>query len=71
MKKHLLIIFSVLIYTNSNACTCVGESSVEAEYKSSDLVSIGEVIGVKRVKIWNDTTYAIWRYNPEIDTVSL
>lgn len=53
------------------ACTCIGESSVESAYKNSDLVSIGEVIGVKRVKIWSDTTYALWKYNPEKDTVSL
>lgn len=53
------------------ACSCIGESSVESEYKHSDLVSIGEVIGMKRVKIWSDTTYAKWSYNPEIDTVSL
>ena len=71
MKKHLLLIFSVLIYTSSIACTCIGESLVDIEYKNSDLVSIGEVIGVKRVKIWSDTTNAIWKYNPDIDTVSL
>jgi hypothetical protein len=71
MKKHLLLIFSVLIYTGSMACTCVGESSIESEYKNSDLVSVGEVVGVQRVKIWSDTTYAIWKYNPETDTVSL
>lgn len=71
MKIHLLIIFSVLIYANSSACTCIGESSVESEFKNSGLVAIGEVIGVERIKIWSDTTYARWKYNPEIDTVSL
>ena len=70
MKIQLIIICLVLVRFNGLACGCIGESSVQTEYKSSDLVVIGKVIDVKTIKIWSDTTFAIWKYNPEIDTIS-
>lgn len=55
----------------SYACTCIGKSTIENEFNNSELVIIGEVIAVQKIKIWSDTSNAIWRYNPSKDTVSL
>lgn len=71
MKLFLLLLSSVFVCDKVIACSCIGESSVETEYKKSDLVIIAEVIQVKKIKIWSDTSFAIWKYNPKVDTVSL
>jgi hypothetical protein len=71
MKIIFKIIFSIIIYSHSYACSCVGENSVETEYKISDVVLIGKVISVKKIKIWNDTTIVNWNYNSKVDTVTL
>lgn len=71
MKTLLQLIISFFIYISILACTCIGEGSVESEYKKSDLVVIGEVINVKTIKIWSDTSFAIRNYHVETDTFSL
>lgn len=71
MKLFFLLLICVFVNSSGMSCSCIGESSVETEYKKSDLVIIAEVIQVKKIKIWSDTSFAVWKYNPEIDTISL
>jgi hypothetical protein len=71
MKTQLLLICFVLLYFHSMACSCIGESSVETDYRRADLVVTGIVINVQTIKIWDDTTFAVWNYKPEADSLSL
>jgi hypothetical protein len=71
MKIIFKIIFLIIIYSHSYACSCVGENSVETEYKISDVVLIGQVISVKKNKIWNDTTIVNWNYKSTMGTLQV
>ena len=59
-----------MFYSNAIACTCVGESTVEGEYESSDLVVTARVIAVDKVFIWSDTTLASKQYDANKDSIS-
>lgn len=71
MKTFLFLAVSICIHFYSFSCSCIGESTVKNAYKTANLVVVGKVVSVKTVKIWYDTTYVKWEYNPEVDTVSL
>jgi hypothetical protein len=70
MKNIFLFLLSLSILEIA-ACTCVGSNSLEKEFRNSDLVIVAEVLEVQKIKIWSDTSYAMWKYDSKKDTVSL
>ena len=71
MKSLLLLVIVSLVHCYGQACSCIGKESFDEAFKKSELVVSARIIDVKRVKIWSDTTYAQWNYNPSVDTLTL
>jgi hypothetical protein len=54
--KHLLIITFLLLWVNSFACSCIGQSTVKSELKRSDVVITGTVINKSEFFVMDSLT---------------
>ena len=70
MIKFVFLIFGLLANFYSSACSCIGKQSVSEALKASDLVVSARIVGLQKIKIWDDTSIVQWNYNPAVDTIS-
>lgn len=70
MLRLLFLAIGLFASFYSSACGCVGQETASEAFKSSELVVTARIIGVQKIKIWSDTSWVKWNYNPAVDTMT-